>query len=80
MKKTTHFNLNEIRLKKLEQNVIKSVKKLNTDKLPPTDSAGKYHSYRVYHQVKVCLGNDTLRKMTISILESTIGFNENPQI
>ena len=58
--KTTHFNLNEIRLKKFEQNVIKSVKNVNIDKLPPTNSAAKYHSYRVYYQVQVWLGNNSL--------------------
>ena len=59
--KNTEFNLNEIRLKKFEQNVIKSVKIVNVQKLPPTNSAAKYHSYRVYYQVQVWLGNETIQ-------------------
>ena len=59
--KTTHYNLNEIRLKKFEQNVIKSVKHVNVEKLPPTNNAAKHHSYRVYLQVQLWLGNDTIQ-------------------
>ena len=59
--KTTNFNLNDIRLKKFEQNVIKSLKSVNVQKLPPPPSAAKYHSYRVYYQVQVWLGNETLK-------------------
>ena len=58
--KAEHFNLNEIGLKKIEQNVIKSINSVNVQKLPPTNSAAKYHSYRVYYQVQVWLGNKNL--------------------
>ena len=59
MKRQKKINLNDIRLQKIEQNVIKSVKIINIQKLPPTNSAAKYHSYRVYYQVQVWLGNES---------------------
>ena len=60
--KAEHFNLNDMRLKKFEQNVIKSINSVNIKKLPPTNSAAKHYSYRVYDQVQVWLGIDTLDK------------------
>ena len=33
-------------------------------KLPPTNNAAKYHSYRVYYQVQVWLGNASLHEAT----------------
>ena len=60
--KAEHFNLNDMRLKKFEQNVIKSINSVNVHKLPPTNSAAKYHTYRVYYQVQVWLRKDTLEK------------------
>ena len=59
--KNTDYNLNDLRLKKFEQNVIKSVKSVTVQKLPPTNSAAKYHSLRVYYQVQVWLENETLK-------------------
>ena len=41
--------------------MIKSVKHVNVEKLPPTNSAAKHHSYRVYLQVQLWLGNDTIQ-------------------
>ena len=48
-------------MKKFEKNVIKSLKHFDVKNLPPTTSAAKYHSYRVYYQVQVWLGNKTLQ-------------------
>ena len=59
--KNKNYNLNDLRLKKFEQNVIKSVKSVTVQKLPPTNSAAKYHSFRVYDQVQVWLENETLQ-------------------
>ena len=56
---TTNFNLNNIRLKNFEQNEIKSLKSENVQKLSPTTSAAKYHSYKVVYQVQLWLGNET---------------------
>ena len=55
------FNLNKIRKRKFEKNVIKSLKHVDIKILPPTNDAAKYHSYRVYHQVQVWLGNENLK-------------------
>ena len=60
--KSDDFDLNDVRLKKFEQNVIKSINSVNVHKLPPTNSAAKYHTYRVYYQVQVWLRKDTLEK------------------
>ena len=62
--KATHFNLDLIRLSKFEQSVIKSMKTVPIHKLPPTTSAARYHSFRVYYQVQVWLGNESLHKAT----------------
>ena len=59
--KNKNYNLNDLRLKKNEQTVIKSVKSVTVQKLPPTNSAAKYHSFRVYYQVQVWLENETLQ-------------------
>ena len=59
--KNINYNLNDLGLKKNEQNVIKSVKSITVQKLPPTNSAAKYHSFRVYSQVQVWLENETLQ-------------------
>jgi len=48
-------------LKKFEQNVIKSVKCVTAQKIPPTKSAAKHHSFMVYYQVQVWLENETLQ-------------------
>ena len=53
--------MNKIRKKKFEKNVIKSFKHIDIKTLPPTDAAAKYHSFRVYHQVQVWLGNENLQ-------------------
>lgn len=58
--KNVNFNLNELRMKRFEKNVIKSLKHVEVKNLPPTNSAAKYHSYRVYYQVQVWLGNESL--------------------
>ena len=50
-------NLDRIRLNKFKQSVIKSMKAVPVQRLPPTNSAAKYHSYRVYYQVQVWLGH-----------------------
>ena len=47
-------------MKRFEKNVIKSLKHVEVKNLPPTNSAAKYHSYRVYYQVQVWLGNESL--------------------
>ena len=59
-----HSNLNRIRKNKFEQSVIKSMKTVVIQKLPPTNNAAKYHSYRVYYQVQVWLGNASLHEAT----------------
>ena len=56
--KKYRYNLNDLRLKKLEQNEIKGV---TVQKLPPANNAAKYHSLRVYYQVQVWLENETLK-------------------
>ena len=56
-----HFNLDNIRKKKIEKSVIKSIKSVNVQILPPTNSAAKYHFYRVYYQVQLWLGNNNLK-------------------
>ena len=50
--------MNDLRLKKSEQNEIKGV---TVQKLPPANNAAKYHSLRVYYQVQVWLKNETLK-------------------
>ena len=54
--KKYRYNLNDLRLKKLEQNVIKGV---TVQKFPSNNNAAKYHSLRVYYQVHVWLENET---------------------
>ena len=61
MKKIKNYNLNDLRLKKFEQNVVRSVKSVTVQKFPPTTSAAKYHPFRVYYQVQVQLENETLQ-------------------
>ena len=81
-------------MKKFEQNVIKSVKSVTVQKLPPTNSVAKCHSFRVYYQVQVWLKNETLQatnwgwelmKLQSSSYQngyvpSTRSFNENYQM
>ena len=55
------FDLNKIRKRKFEKNVIKSLKHVDIQVLPPTNDAAKYHSFRVYHQVQVWQGNENLK-------------------
>ena len=56
-----HFDLDNIRKKKFERTAITSMKSVDIQKLPPTNSAAKYHSYRVYYQVQVWLGNENIQ-------------------
>ena len=60
----TDYDLDRIRLNKFEQSVIKSMKAVLVQRLPPTNSAAKYHSFRVYYQVQAWLGNEHLHKAT----------------
>ena len=46
--------------KRFERTVIKNMKGADIKKLPPTNSAAKYHSFRVYYQVQVWLGNENI--------------------
>ena len=46
-------------MKRFVKNVIKSLKHVEVKNLPPTTSAAKYHSYRVYYQVQVWLGSES---------------------
>ena len=60
-KKDNTFCLNKIRKKKIEKNVIKGIKHIDIKVLPLTNNAAKYHSFRVFHQVQVWLGNEKLQ-------------------
>ena len=49
-----------LRLQRFHQKVATSTSFVQPESLPPTSSAAKYHSLRVYHQVQVWKGNTTL--------------------
>ena len=57
----TTFSLNNIRRKKFETKIIKSIKHIYIKILPATNSAAGYQFFRVYHQVQVYLGYDNLQ-------------------
>lgn len=50
-------SLDELRKKKLQGKVIKSLRSVDVKDLPPTSDSAKYHSFRVYYQTQVWLGN-----------------------
>ena len=54
------LNLDNIRKKRFERTAIKNMKGSDIKKLPPTNSAAKYHSFRVYYQVQVWFGNENI--------------------
>jgi hypothetical protein len=45
--------LDALRLRKFREKVVKSISSLQIQNLPPTSDAAKYHSFRVYFQVKL---------------------------
>ena len=49
--------LNEMRKRKFGERVVKSIKSVEVQSLPPTSDSAKYHSYRVYYQTYVWMGN-----------------------
>ena len=53
--------LNSLRKKLFGDKVAKSLKSVAIKRLPPTDDAAKYHSYRVYLQTQVWTGNVALQ-------------------
>ena len=53
-------NLNSLRRKKFGNKAMNSIKCVDIQRLPPTEDAAKYHSYRVYLQTQVWLGNHEL--------------------
>ena len=61
--KNINYNLIKwpLRLKKIEQNMIKSVKSETVQKDPPTNCAAKYYSFKCYYQVQVWLENKSNR-------------------
>ena len=52
--------LSEIRYSHLVDKIVKSQTFVRPEKLPPTESALKFHSYRVYLQIQSWKGNDLL--------------------
>ena len=50
--------LNFERAARFSSKVVTSSSHLPPEKLPPTMDAAKFHSYRVYHQIQVWLGNN----------------------
>lgn len=50
-------SLDELRKKKFQGKVIKSLRSVDVKDLPPTSDSAKYHSFRVYYQTQVWLGN-----------------------
>lgn len=53
--------LNSLRRKLFGDKVAKSLKSVDIKRLPPTDDAAKYHSYRVYLQTQIWVGNVALK-------------------
>ena len=53
--------LNSLRRKLFGDKVAKSLKSVDIKRLPPTDAAAKYHSYRVYLQTQIWVGNVALK-------------------
>ena len=49
--------LDVLRRKKFGDKVMKNLKSVDVQRLPPTEDAAKYHSYRVYLQTQVWMGN-----------------------
>ena len=54
-------SLDELRKKKFQGKVIKSLKSVEVKDLPPTSDAARYHSFRVYYQTQVWLGNSKIK-------------------
>ena len=54
-------SLDELRKKMFQGKVIKSLKSVDVKELPPTSDAAKYHSFRVYYQTQVWLGNGNIK-------------------
>lgn len=52
--------LDILRRKKFGNKVMKNLKSVDIQRLPPTEDAAKYHSYRVYLQTQVWMGNTEL--------------------
>ena len=53
--------LNSLRRKMFGDKVAKSLKSVDIKRLPPTDAAAMYHSYRVYLQTQIWVGNVALK-------------------
>ena len=41
--------------------MVKSIKSVDVQSLPPTSHSAKYHPYRVYYQTQVWMGNQSLK-------------------
>ena len=54
-------SLDELRKKKFQGKVIKSLRSVDVTDLPPTSDAAKYHSFRVYYQTQFWLGNSNIK-------------------
>lgn len=46
-------SLDELRKKKFQGKVIKSLRSVDVKDLPPTSDSAKYHSFRVYYQTSL---------------------------
>lgn len=57
-KDTKELSLNTLRMKRFYSKVAVSQKAINPCYLPPTSSAAKFHSYRVYHQIQAWKNNE----------------------
>ena len=55
-KGTAGDTLDKLRLERFQQKIATSVSFVRPENLPPTSSAAKFHSLRVYHQVQVWKG------------------------
>ena len=54
-------SLDEMRKKKFQGKVIKSLRSVDVKDLPPTSDAAKYHSFRVYYQTQIWLGDSDIK-------------------
>ncbi len=62
-------DINSLRLHIFQQKVTTSLTSVQSESLPPTSSALKYHSLRVYHQIQVWTGNETLSPLNLGWTE-----------
>ena len=53
-------NLDRLRKKKFSKMAVKSFKSIVIQNLPPTSNSAQFHSYRVYYQTQVWMGNNDL--------------------